>query len=60
MCGLKDRPNYQCQLGVAAVSRGTFFKMADNTVSDSDSSWEEHADEGPINPIEEAERLGRS
>ena len=28
------------------------------TVSDSDSSWEEHADEGPINPIEEAERLG--
>ena len=60
MCGLKDRPNYQCQLGVAAVSRDRFFKMADNTFSDSDSSWEERADEGPINPIEEAERLGRS
>ena len=25
-----------------------FFKMADNTVSDSDSGWEESADEGPI------------
>ena len=37
---------------------GTFFKMADNTVSDSDSSWEEYADEGPINPIAEAKRLG--
>ena len=60
MCGLKDRPNYQCQLGVAAVSRDRFFKMADNTFSDSDSSWEERADEGPINPIEEAERLERS
>ena len=54
MCGLKDRPNYQCQLGVAAVSRDTFFKMADNTFRDSDSSWEELADEYPINPIEEA------
>ena len=31
--------------------------MADNTVSDSDSSWEERADEGPINPIAEAKRL---
>ena len=60
MCGLQDWPNYQCQLGIAAVSRNTFFKMADNTVGDSDSSWEERADEGPINPIEEAERLGRS
>ena len=60
MCGLQDWPNYQYQLGIAAVSRNTFFKMADNTVSDSDSSWEERADEGPINPIEEAERLGRS
>ena len=60
MCGLKDRPNYQCQLGVAAISRDTFFKMADNTFSDSDSSWEERADEGPINSIEEAKRLGRS
>ena len=60
MCGLQDWPNYQCQLGIAAVSRNTFFKMAENTVSDSDSSWEERADEGPINPIEEAERLGRS
>ena len=60
MCGLKDRPNYQCQLGVAAVSRDTFFKMADNSFSDSDSSWEERADEGSINPIEEAKRLERS
>ena len=60
MCGLQHWPNYQCQLGVAAVSRNTFLKMADNTVSDSDSSWEERADEGPINPIEEAKRLGRS
>ena len=31
--------------------------MADNTVSDSDSRWEERADEGPINPIDEAKRL---
>ena len=54
MCGLRDWPNYQCQLGVAAVSRDTFFKMADNTVSDSDSIWEERADEDPINLIEEA------
>ena len=60
MCGLQDWPNYQCQLGVVAVSRDTFFKMADNTFSDSDSSWEELADEGPINPIEEAKNLGRS
>ena len=60
MCGLRDWPNYQCQLGVAAVSRDTFFKMADNTVSDSDSIWEERADEDPINLIEEAKRLGRS
>ena len=29
-----------------------------NTVRDSDSSWDERADEGPINPIEEAKRLG--
>ena len=28
------------------------------TVSDSDSSWDERADEGRINPIEEAKRLG--
>ena len=42
----------------SAVSHDTFFKIADNTVSDSDSSWEERADEGPINPIEEAKRLG--
>ena len=40
------------------VSHGTFFKMVDNTVSDSNSSWEEYADEGPINPIAEAKRLG--
>ena len=60
MCGLQDWPNYQCQLSVAAVLRNTFFKMADNTFSDSDSSWEELADEDPINPIEEAKRLGRS
>ena len=60
MCGLKDRPNYQCQLRLAAVSRDTFLKMADNTVGDSDSSCEERADEDPINPIEEAKRLGRS
>ena len=57
MCGFQDWPDYQCQLGFVAVSRGTFFKMADNTVSDSDSRWEERADEGPINPIDEAKRL---
>ena len=34
-----------------------FFKMADNIVGDSDSSWEECADEGPINPIAKAKRL---
>ena len=39
------------------VSHGTFFKMVDNTVSDSNPSWEEYADEGPINPITEAKRL---
>ena len=60
----------QCQLGVArlstevcgimrsVVSHNTVFKIADNTVSDLDSSWEERADEGPINPIEEGKRLG--
>ena len=57
MCGFQDWPDYQCQLGFVAVSRGTFFKMADNTVSDSDSRWEERADEGPINPVDEAKRL---
>ena len=52
------------QLGVAClsiksvVSHSTFFKRTDNTVRDSDSSWEECADEGPINPITEAKRLG--
>jgi len=59
VCGLQGWPNYQWQLGVAAVSRDTFFKMADSTVSDSDSGWEERTDERPINPIEEAKRLGR-
>ena len=64
MCGLEDWPNYQCQLGVArlsmrsAVTNDTFFKMAANTASDSDSSWEERADEDPINPAAEAKRLG--
>ena len=58
MCGLQDWPNYQsCQFGIAAVSRDTFFKMVDNTVSNSDSRKEERADEGPINPIREAKRL---
>ena len=42
----------------SAVSRDTFFKMVDNTVSDSDPSWEERGDEGPINPIEEVKRPG--
>ena len=32
-----------------AVSRDTFFRMEDNTVSDSDSSREVRADEGLIN-----------
>ena len=32
--------------------------IADNNVGDSDSSWEERTDEGPINPTEEAKRLG--
>ena len=32
--------------------------MADYNISVLDSSWEERADEGPINPIEEAKRLG--
>ena len=32
--------------------------MAANTATDSDSSWEERADEGPINPTAEAKRLG--
>ena len=64
MCGLQDWPNYQCQLGVArlsmrsAVTHDTFFKMAANTATDSDSSLEEHADEGQINPTAEAKRLG--
>ena len=40
------------------VSHSTFFKMGDNTVSVSNFSWEEYADEGPINPIAEAKRLG--
>ena len=35
-----------------------FSKLPDNTVIDSDSSWEEPADEGPINPIAETKRLG--
>ena len=34
--------------------------MAANTASDSDSSWEKRADEGPINPIAEAKRLGKN
>ena len=42
----------------SVVSHDTFFKMADNSVSESDSSWEERADEGPINPFAEAKRLG--
>ena len=33
----------------SVVPHDTFFKMVDNTVSDSDSSREERADEGPIN-----------
>ena len=32
--------------------------MANNSVSDSDLSWEECADEDLINPITEAERVG--
>ena len=34
--------------------------MAANTATDSDSSWEERADEGQINPIAEAKRLGKN
>ena len=34
--------------------------MAANTASDSDSSWEERADEGQINLIAEAKRLGKN
>ena len=66
MCGLEDWPNYQCQLGVARLSmrsevtHDTFFKMAAKTATDSDSSWEERADEGQINPIAEAKRLGKN
>lgn len=37
----------------SAVSHDTYFKMADNTLSDSHSSWEERADDGPINSIAE-------
>ena len=66
MCGLEDWLNYQCQLGVArlsirsAVTHDTFFKMVANTATDSDSSWEERADEGQINPTAEAKRLGKN
>ena len=66
MCGLQDWPNYQCQLGVARLSmrsevtHDTFFKMAAKTATDSDSSWEERTDEGQINPIAEAKRLGKN
>ena len=35
-----------------------FSKLPDNTVIYSDSSWEEPADEGPINPIAETKMLG--
>ena len=31
--------------------------MADNTVSNSDSSWEGRVHEGPINPTDDAKRL---
>ena len=31
--------------------------MAANTAGDSDSSWEERVDEGPINPFVEVKRL---
>ena len=41
-----------------AVSHDTFFRMEDNTVSDSDSSREVRADEGLINPTDKAKRLG--
>ena len=44
----------------SAVSHDTFFKVADNTVSDSDSNSGERADEDPINPIAEANRLGQT
>ena len=43
----------------SAVSQDRSFKMVDNAASDSDSSWEECAEEGPINPIAEAKRLGQ-
>ena len=54
--------NYQFQLGVArlsmrsAVSHDTFFKMADNTLSDSDSSWEEG---GRLIPFTEEAKIAR-
>ena len=47
-----------CGIMRSVVSHNTVFKIADNTVSDLDSSWKERANEGPINPIEEAKRLG--
>ena len=47
-----------CGIMRSVVSHNTVFKIANNTVSDLDSSWEERADEGPINPIEEGKRLG--
>ena len=44
----------------SAVSHDTFFKMANNIVSDSDSNWGERADEDPINPVAETNRLGQT
>ena len=46
---------FMCFSTRSAVSHGTFFKMADESDSNSSSS---SADEGPINPIAEAKRLG--
>ena len=54
-------PSSCCSLSLrSAVSHETFFKMADNIVSDSDSNWGERAGEDPINPIVEANRLGQT
>ena len=52
-CARSGRLGVVCLSMRSALSRGTSFKMADNTVSDSDSRWKECADEGPINRIAE-------
>ena len=52
-----ERKAAACLSMRSAVPHITVFNMG-NTVRESDSSWEECADEGPISPIAEAKRLG--